>query len=232
MTPSFRGLLTAAATTAGLTSIVAALGGAVGEKDFLTHVDDALRAGREAEGRVFSGGGKNSPILPGVVSASGGNARRDAAASSSARGSATPDAMDEQVAGEEQQEKGSQESHRGRSIEAVSARLGNIDSGYLMNDDDDDDADDGVVVAVDATAAATTAAAAIDTYGGLDGGGEEKQTHRVPLENMDNVQYFGQVMIGEPPQLMKVCALVVRDRPMFAVVVDWYPHTSKYRVCY
>lgn len=28
--------------------------------------------------------------------------------------------------------------------------------------------------------------------------------HRVPLRNMDNVQYFGDMMIGEPPQRMKV----------------------------
>lgn len=203
MAPFFRGLLTATATTAGLISIVASLGGAVGEKDFLTHVDDALSAGREAEDRVFSGDGKKRPILPRVFSASSGktDAPRDAAASASARGSAAPDAMDEQVAGEEKQEKGSQESHRRRSIEAVSARLGNIDSKYLINDDDVG------VVAVDATTTATTAAA-IDTYdGGVDGRGQEKQTHRVPLENMDNVQYFGQVMIGEPPQLMKVCTL-------------------------
>lgn len=33
---------------------------------------------------------------------------------------------------------------------------------------------------------------------------EEQRQHRVSLQNMDNVQYFGEVMIGEPPQLMKV----------------------------
>lgn len=31
-----------------------------------------------------------------------------------------------------------------------------------------------------------------------------QEQHRVPLQNMDNVQYFGHMMIGEPPQRMKV----------------------------
>ena len=199
MTPSFRGLLTAAATTAGITSI-AALGGTVGEEDILTHVH-ALKERETEDGRVFSGGRK-SPISPRVFPASGGTtAPRDAAASTSTRGSAAPDATEEQV-GQGKREKSSQESHRRKLMDAVSAQLGSFDSEYLMNDDDDE-----VDVFDDDAAATTAAAAAIDTYNGLAGGGEEKQTHRVPLENMDNVQYFGQVMIGEPPQLMKVCAL-------------------------
>lgn len=206
MTPSLRGLLRAAAATAGLTSIVGALGGAVGEKDFLKH-DDALKAREPQDDRVFSEGGKKSPALPRVFSAASGGktdaAPRDAAASASARGSAAPDAMmEDQVAGEDKKE--SRRRRRRRPIGAVSSQLGTFDSESLMNDDDH-------VVVVDATTSATTntaaaAAAAMDTHSGLagDGGGGEKQTHRVPLENMDNVQYFGQVMIGEPPQLMKV----------------------------
>lgn len=33
---------------------------------------------------------------------------------------------------------------------------------------------------------------------------EEKQQYSLPLRNMDTVQYFGEVLIGEPPQLLKV----------------------------
>lgn len=33
------------------------------------------------------------------------------------------------------------------------------------------------------------------------------QQHRVPLQNMDSVQYFGYMMIGEPPQRMKVSVI-------------------------
>lgn len=33
---------------------------------------------------------------------------------------------------------------------------------------------------------------------------QRQEHHRVPLQNMDNVQYFGDMMIGEPPQRMKV----------------------------
>lgn len=240
MTPSLRGLLRAAAATAGLTSIVGALGGAVGEKDFLKHVDDALKAREPQDDRVFSEGGKKGPILPRVFSAASGGttdaAPRDAAASASARGSAAA-MMEDQVAGEDKKESGRR--RRRRPIGAVlSSQLGTFDSESLMNDDDH-------VVVVDATTSATTntadAAAAVDTYSGLaGGGGDEKQTqHRVPLENMDNVQYFGQVMIGEPPQLMKVwgdacCAgqaiymLVVFSRRLY---IYSYSYSYSYRPC-
>ena len=33
---------------------------------------------------------------------------------------------------------------------------------------------------------------------------QRPRQHRVSLQNMDNVQYFGEMMVGEPPQRMKV----------------------------
>lgn len=52
-----------------------------------------------------------------------------------------------------------------------------------------------------------------------------QEQHRVPLQNMDNVQYFGDMMIGEPPQRMKVgdehvpgncCDYIKNDRVAWA----------------
>lgn len=46
---------------------------------------------------------------------------------------------------------------------------------------------------------------------------EQQQQHVVPLQNMDSVQYFGEVFIGEPPQLMKVCLYVLSRLPQQAL---------------
>ena len=211
MTPALSALLLTAVTARGLASIVALPRGAAGEDLLLTNADDAHKTTREKEvdNRVFSG--VKSPILPrrGVLSTSGVTP----AASADARRSAPDTAKG--VREDSRREKKSKESHHQRQIEAVSARgLGNFDdSEYHMmndnNDDDDNDAEekDDVVIATATTTTAAATAAAGATYRSIAAGrGEEKSTpmHRVPLQNMDNVQYFGQVMIGEPPQLMKV----------------------------
>lgn len=53
--------------------------------------------------------------------------------------------------------------------------------------------------------------------GHMDGLTQHRQEqHRVPLQNMDNVQYFGDMMVGEPPQRMKV-----GDKHVLPIVLQW-----------
>lgn len=40
----------------------------------------------------------------------------------------------------------------------------------------------------------------------------KKQQYVIPLQNVNNVQYFGNVLIGEPPQIMKVRAIRARGK--------------------
>lgn len=75
-------------------------------------------------------------------------------------------------------------------------RNSGLDPKYLMNDD--------VHESVDSSRGDEEVNGRADGYSYYIVGKEEKLQYSLPLQNMDNVQYFGEVLIGEPPQLLKV----------------------------
>lgn len=78
-------------------------------------------------------------------------------------------------------------------------RNSGLDPKYLKNDD--------VPESIDSSSGDEEVNGRDDIYSHYIPGKEEAQQYSLPLRNMDNVQYFGEVLIGEPPQLLKVLYL-------------------------
>lgn len=71
-----------------------------------------------------------------------------------------------------------------------------LDPNYLMSDDVDE--------SVGSSNGVEKANGRDDVHASSFVRNSDKQQYSLPLQNMDNVQYFGEVLIGEPPQLLKV----------------------------